>query len=160
MTEYFLDDAQIGTAFEQMGCCGVPQSVWREVRYTGNGPGRLVHHRPHLPLPDATASLPEEQGGSRGRGRQGRPPDGYPPFEGIRGRQSVGHCPFLVAFTKHSHNATFRIHVVEVEPAELADTDTGRIQQFDDHAVSQRNRMLFPSAGLCSLHDFCCLLRM
>ena len=70
MPEQFLDCAQVGTAFEQMGRRRVPETVWSEVWRTRDRAQPVVDHPPDRSGIDARTAEAEQYGRSAVRPSQ------------------------------------------------------------------------------------------
>src|SRR5207344_386204 len=51
---------------------------------------------------------------------------------------SDGDDALLVSFTEHAQQGSVEVHVAPVEPDELADSHTGRVERLEDRPVAQR----------------------
>jgi hypothetical protein len=90
----------------------------------------------NCPLVDPTPPPPKEKRRSTSGASQRRSWARKPPVESHLGRDPIGHRPFFGPLSEDPDCTTPVIDIVDVETAELADPDSGRIQQFEDGDIS------------------------
>ena len=74
-------------------------------------------------------------------------PVGQPDPQRLGGRPPERRAALLVALAEHPHHPISGIDVVDVQAAQLADPDSGGVQQFDDQPVPQRQRITLLGPG-------------
>lgn len=62
-------------------------------------------------------------------------------------RLTERHRPLPASFPEHDDNPPLKIHIVDVEPAQLGYPYAGRVQQFEQCVVTESDRILLGSAG-------------
>lgn len=139
VTEQLLDDSEVGAPFEQMGRRGMPEPVRSEVGCTGNSRQYVVNDGAGLALVESGAA-PTEQQRRTGRGcGQGRSTRVNPHVQRAIGRGTERYDALLVTLAEYAQDQPSPIDIVDVEAAELADSDTGRVEQLDDQPVPHRD---------------------
>ena len=126
MPEQFLDCAQIGTAFEQMGRGRMPETVRRQIRRVDD-PDPLVDETSYRSLIDPAAASSQEHRRTASLPDQLRARLVQPTTKYLGGRDAVRDRAFLAPLPEDPDDATRRVEVVDVEGAELTDADTGRV---------------------------------
>ena len=81
-----------------------------------------------------------------------RPSVGEPRRQRGLGRFAERHGPLLVALAQHAQQPPRRVDVVDVEAAQLADPDAGRVEHLDDESVPQRKRIALLCTGIGGGH--------
>ena len=137
MPEQFLDCAQIGTAFEQMGRGRVPKTVWPEVGCTRDRAEPVVDHPPNRSGIDAPTAKAEQYGRSAVRRSQSRPSPHQPGLKRDISRKPVRHGAFFGPLAQHPEHPPTPIHVTSVQSDELADPNTRGVEQLDDQPVPE-----------------------
>jgi hypothetical protein len=127
VTKQLLDGAQIRAALKQMRGCGVPQTVRTEVGCALDCPELLVHQGTNRPGVDATPPPAEEKSRSATGGRHSGSGSGEPSIEGLLGGDTVGNGPLLRPLTEYPDRPSMGVEVIDVDPAQLTDTDAGRV---------------------------------
>ena len=69
-----------------------------------------------------------------------RTPVGEVGAERVSCTPSEWHHPLLVALAEHPREPVVEVEVVEVEPDQLADPDTARVERLEDRPVAERTR--------------------
>ncbi len=67
--------------------------------------------------------------------------------------QPVGHRAFLVALAEHPEGPAVRVEVVHVHAGQLADPDTGGVEQLHHGAVAQGQRLPLGRGGFGVVHE-------
>lgn len=119
VAEEFLDDTQVGAAFEQVGGGGVAQAVRAQVGRSGDGRDDLVHHGAGLALVEAAAALAEQQCPAGMFVDQGRAARAEPGVQRGVGGAAEGYRSFLVALAEDTDECALPIDVVDVEATQL-----------------------------------------
>ena len=71
-----------------------------------------------------------------------RTPHAQPPVEGVLGGQPVGNGPLLASLAQHPEHPPPRVEVVDVETAQLAHPDAGRVERLQDRHIARRDRVV------------------
>ena len=147
VAEQFLHDAQVRAALEQMGGGAVAQPVRADVGRTVDRGDRLVHDGACLTRIEPAPTCAEQQRRARVRGGQcGRPSDSHAASATCAGSPNgTVRCLLPLPSTRSSRRG--RVDVVDVEPAQLADPNTGGVQQLDDQPVPQCKRISLLCTG-------------
>ena len=100
----------------------------------------------------AAAAVPpaagtEEQRRPGAGHRQRGPPGSQPGAEGALGGRAVRDGALLAALAQHPDDAALVVEVVDVEAAELADADAGRVEQLEHRDVAQPHRAAVVGPG-------------
>ena len=153
VAQQFLHDAQVGAALQQMRGGAVPQPVRARCR---------VRRRPR-PRSGARRCGPAA-GRADGRARRAAAPGPSPRWPARDGRRRATPCSAACA---GSPNGTVRcllplpstrssrrgrVDVVDVEAAQLADANSGGVQQLYDQLVAQRERISLLCTGFRGGH--------
>src|SRR5262249_34511587 len=135
VAEQLLHRAQVGAGVDHVRRRGVPQRMWAKVRATCKPACVLVDDATHRSLIEAPPSCAEpERGPAVAPGGAGAA-EPQPLVERPLGCPSVGDAALLAPFAEYAHDAAAPVDVVDVEPRELADPDSGAVQQLDDQPV-------------------------
>src|SRR5580698_4132899 len=140
--EDLLHAAQIGAALKQVGGRRVPDRVRPGVLHALG-----VDDAPRRPRVEAAPARPEEERGSAAPARQ----DGAAPFLPARYRPQRGDPDrddaLLAALAEHPDRAPIEVEAADVELAQLADANGGRVEQLKNGDVAQRQRGGDPRTG-------------
>src|SRR5688572_22132961 len=137
VAEDLLNAAQVGATLQQVRSRCVPETVRADVCPALDGSEPVVDDPSHGSRVNAAAACPEEERRPAGVGAQLRPRPVDPRPYRDRGRRAVGHRSFLAPLAEDADDPTLAVEVVEVEPGQLANSDAGRVEQFEDRKVTQ-----------------------
>ncbi|MCY1238278.1 hypothetical protein D9M72_510060 [compost metagenome] len=153
MTEDFLHCPKVGSAVQQMGGGGVPESVGSG----GSGVSQCVqyvfNHRANLPLVHPPAPCAEEERRTAPVHSQQRASAAQPVIHGDRRRQPVRNCPLFVALADHPERPPVGIKIVHVHPCQFSDTDAGGVEQLHHCTVPEGERSAVFSCRLQMVDD-------
>lgn len=138
MTEQLLDHPQVGATFQQVGRRAVPQPVRPHIGCAVHRGHGLVHRSACLPHVKAPAPGTQQQRVPGLRGDQRATAVDQPGVQRIGGWLPERDGALLVALAEHPNQPMAGVDVVDVQAAQLADPDTGGVQQLDDQPVPQR----------------------
>lgn len=141
MPQQFLDDAQVGSAFEEVSGGGMPQTVRAQVGCARHSRNDVVHDGSGLTLVEAPPTAAQQQCAAGLGGGQMRAAEIQPILERPVCRHPEGHRSFLVAFTEYPDQAAGTVGIVDIEPAQLTDPNTGGVQHLHDQAIAQCHRI-------------------
>ena len=137
MAQEFLDDAQIGTAIQQMRCERMPEHV-----RVGNG----VDSRGNPGLPDDGLDRPRRQPAAvaiqEQRGLAAFPRERGPACVQIASNRfgrgvAEQHDPFLFTFSAHYRARFIEVDRLEVQRNDLGDADSRGVQKLQNCPVAQ-----------------------
>ncbi len=152
MTEEFLDHTKVRTTLQQMCRSRVPKPVRTHVGSPWNCSHGFVDHRTRLTLIEPAASNSEEQR-SPGPIRTQRGSSVLQPAVQCRFcGQAVWHRPLLVPLAENTKQSSIGIDRLDVQPTQLADANSGGVQQFHDESVSQGERLLLLRTAFRRIH--------
>src|SRR6185295_6563837 len=142
MPEQLLDDAQVGSALEQVRCERVAQRVWadpvREARARGctldRGPG-LLTSEPPTPIAEEEGAAAERGDVAESEQRDARAVDPAP--EPVERHVAHRHEPLLIALADDPDEGSVDRQVLSVEPDRLADPQAGGVEELEEGAVTQ-----------------------
>ncbi len=113
----------------------VPQAMRPHVGCAVDRGDGLMHHRAGLAHIEPPTPGAQQQRRPGLRGDQRRAPVGQPGAQRLGGRFPERGAALLVALTQYAQQPVSGVDVVDVQAAQLADPDAGRIQQLDDQPV-------------------------
>src|SRR6266542_623307 len=120
-----------------MGSRAVPQRVRGDVRSSGDVAYAGVNESSHRTLVDPPTPHSEEERLTAEDGRQGGATALDPLIQRASRWAPHRHAALLVALADHPDQPPAVVDIAEVEAYQLSDTDAGRVQEFQDRAVSQ-----------------------
>jgi len=142
MPEQLLDDAQVGSALEQMGRERVAQRMWADPIGEAGACGGALDRGPRLLASEPPAAIAEEEWAAAERrdvaeGEERDARAAHPASEPIEGNITDWNEPLLVAFADDADEGAVDREVFAVEADRLADPETGRVQELEQGAVPQ-----------------------
>jgi hypothetical protein len=153
MAKQLLDHAQVGTAVEQMGRRAVPQSVWADIRRIRDVSQQRVDDIPDLAGIDAPTSPAQEQRGTA-LGSHQLSAVSQPGVDRVPGRDAEWHHSLLGAFTGDPNEVGRQVEVVHVDGDQLTDPDPTGVEQLQDRAVPDMDRILVVGRDLGYVEQF------
>ena len=140
VAEQFLDGAQVGAALEQMRRKGMSQRVRTDPE------ARAAHDR--RSAPGALHASPG-QSGARGNSRTADPTSLSQPTRAVLQpdrnrllrRVVERDDSFLGPLSHHANHARAQVHVLDVEANELAEPESGRVEQLEHRTVAAAERL-------------------
>lgn len=137
MAQEFLNCAKIHPSFQKMGCKGMTEGVRMEVveiRRSTHGLVQLASDRtisqPASPLVDEERFVLIDH----------RPPPTRTlrqvSLDGPCGRPAERHQSFFPSFAAHPDQSLPELEITEIESHELADAETGSVQELDGGAIA------------------------
>ena len=155
--EKFLHHSKVCTAFEQMCRSRVPEPVRTHVGSPWNCSHGFVDHRTSLTLIESAASDAEEQCSPRPIRSQCGSSVLQPPVQCRFCGQAVGHRSLLVSLAEHTQQASIGVDRLDVQSTQLADANSGGVQQLHDEPVPQGERLLLLRTAFRRIHCIDCL---
>jgi len=146
VSENLLHGAEVGASVEQMSRGAVPEGV----RTGGATTGQIGEH-PRDEGVDGSSRDPPAAGSVEERSRLGKARrSGCEQWstslevgaQGALRRQTEGHDALLRALAQHANDTTRIIDVMCVEPDELADAQSARVEQLDHRPIAQGRRII------------------
>ena len=134
MPEQLLDRAQVGTAFEQVGCVGVAEPVG------------IVHEAAQDRGVERPPADGEEQRVVRAARKRG-PRVAEIGRDGMRGPFPERDDALLAALAEHVHRLLLEVHVGEPEPDHLGGAEAAGIRQLEDRRVAHGQRAVALDRG-------------
>src|SRR5579859_2787208 len=137
MAENLLDAAQVSAALEQVGGRAVAQAVRARVAGRPALAQALVDDPASGPRLQAAAARAEKQSRPAGRGGKRGPALVEPGADRAQGRHPDRDGAFLVALAPDADGPAGVVEAVRGQPAQLADPDAGRVEEFEHRGVAQ-----------------------
>ena len=135
VAQHFLDDAEVGTVFQEVGGEGVAEGVGRDFLPDAGCHGLVFYHIKYRDAAEGLAEAVQEEdvfvlafGGGRSGGEVGA--------DGIGRNLSQGYEALFVAFADDIHEAIVQVHVRKAEAGGFGDTQAAAVQHFQDGAVA------------------------
>ena len=119
-----------------MRCRAVSKTVRTDVGSVWHQRDPGVHHPANSTLVEATATRAKEDGRPAVGRRERRSASYPPPFNSLNSRDAEGNGPLLVALAEHPHHMPGTVEIIDVEPHQLAYSDAGRVQEFEDRIIT------------------------
>ena len=138
VAEHFLDYAEVGAVFYQMGGEGVAEGVWGDVFVNAGKHGAVFHH-----VKDGNAAKGFAEAVQEGVVLVTWSRDGAylePGGESVQRRLPDGDEPFLVSFTHNPQEALVKIYMRNQQPAGLRHPQSAAIKDLQNSLV--------PNAGI------------
>ena len=149
VAEQLLHDTDVGTVVEHVGGARVTEYVRADAVRESDARARGAHNLPAALARDSTAARVQEDRvavarrlRTRARAVAQRQPPAPEIFAQRRARgPSDGHHAFLVALAEHADQAVLEIEGIEIQSHELADADSGGIEELEDGPVALGERI-------------------
>lgn len=141
MSEDLLNSTQIRAAFEEVRGSAMPQPMRADVSNVsslGNARMNDASRGRGMEPPSASA---EQQRRSALLGNQPRPANVQPLLDGPDGRNTDRNDALPAALAEDPHRTALTVEIVDVQPTGFADTDPRRVQQFQESAIPQADRV-------------------
>ncbi len=137
MAEEFLDDAEIGPVFEEVGGEGMSEHVGGHVPFDTCAADPRFDAEPEGDGSEGGAATGEEDVGRGFRGDQAGTSGGEVTFEGGTGGASDGHDPFLVAFADDMDEPGFELELFESDAAEFGEAKAAGVGEFENRVIAE-----------------------
>ena len=136
VAEHFLDDAEVGAVFDEVGREGVAEGVGGDFLVDACDE-RLLLDEVEDGHPAERAAVFVEEGDVVEGGLGGRGASGQIGREGVRRHLAEGDEPFLVAFADYAHEAFLEVDVRDEQAAGLGDPQAAAVEDLEDGAVAE-----------------------